>query len=124
MGDDEGGAAAAPSIACWMRASVSVSSALVASSKIRIGASEDGAGDGQPLALAAGERGAAVADDEAVAAGLPADEVRASASRAASTTSASLASDRPMRMFSAIERLKSPASWNTTATLLPERGRG
>ena len=41
----------------------------------------------------------------------------ASASSAAFSTSASLASDRPMRMFSAMERLKRPASWNTTAML-------
>jgi len=41
----------------------------------------------------------------------------ASASRAAAITSSSLASGLPMRMFSAMERLNRPASWNTTASL-------
>ena len=45
------------------RASVTGSSALVASSRIRIGGSfEERAGDGEPLALAAGEEPAAFAD--------------------------------------------------------------
>ena len=58
-----------------MRASVSVSRALVASSRSRIGSVlEEGAGDGEALALAAGERLAALADDEVVAAGLAHDE--------------------------------------------------
>ena len=75
--DDEGGAALrSRSSARLMRASVSTSSALVASSRIRIGAFfEDGAGDGDALALAARQRGAALADDELVGAGLLGDEI-------------------------------------------------
>ena len=78
---------------------------------------EDGAGDGEALALAARQRGAALADDEVVAAGLLGEDevVRLGELARPPRPRRRVASGRPMRMFSAIERLKRPASWNTTA---------
>ena len=80
-----------------MAASVSLSTAEVASSSTRIGGvAEDGAGDGEPLALAAGELLAALADDRVVAVGEGLDERRAaSASVGGPPTSSSVASGRP-----------------------------
>ena len=56
--------------ASWMAASLSESSALVASSRMRMGrVAEEGAGEGDPLLLAAGEQHAALADHGVVALG-------------------------------------------------------
>ncbi len=71
VGDDQRGAVlATSSSASWISFSVWLSSALVASSRIRIGgALEDGAGDGDALLLAAGELEAPLAHHGAIAVG-------------------------------------------------------
>ena len=85
------------SSASWISRSVWLSSAEVASSSSRIGgAFEDGARDRDALLLAAGKLQAALADLGLVALGRDADEiVDLRQSRAASSTSASVASQRP-----------------------------
>ena len=100
-------------------ASVTGSSALVASSRIRIGGSfSKRARDGEPLALAAGEQPAALADAGLEAVGIAVDEVeRLRARRGRRAISSSVASGLPTRRFSAIERLNSSVSWNTTPIL-------
>ena len=78
---------------------------------------EQRARDREPLALAAGEQPAALADRRRKPSGVALDEIERLGARAASRISASVASGLPTRRFSAIERLNSSASWNTTPIL-------
>jgi hypothetical protein len=78
------------STAFWIRCSLSASTWLVASSRMRIGAlAEDGAGDVEALLLAAGELPAQAVERRVVALRLLQDELVAeSALRAASSMAA------------------------------------
>ena len=81
----------------WIASSVVVSTAEVASSSTRTaGIGEDRAGEGDALALAAGERQTALADHGVEAVGQRLDELeRAGGGRGRGATSSSVASGRP-----------------------------
>ena len=65
-----------PASPSWMRSSTCTSMALVASSRTRMGGlTQQGAGDGDALALAAGQGVAPLAHDRVVAVGELADEL-------------------------------------------------
>ena len=77
---------------------------------------QDGAGNGDALALAAGQLAAALAGTRVVAVALGEDEVlRRRGLGGGMDLVVASRSSRPMRMFSSIERLNRPASWNTVA---------
>ena len=83
---------------------------------------QDRAGDRDALALAARKLAAALADGRIVARALGQDEVvRGGGLGGGMDLGRSRAPARPMRMFSSIERLNSPASWKTAGDRLAQR---
>ena len=106
-----------------MARSVAVSRWLVASSKISTsGPPQQGPGDGQPLPLAAGEVGPALADDRLVPLGQAAMNSSSPAARAASTTSAGVAPGRPRAMFSRDRAVEDERVLGHQADPGPQRG--
>ena len=116
MGDDEGGAAlhqvAEAGLDHGLGFGVQGAGGLVEDEDARVG--KDGAGDGEALALAAGELDAALADDSVVLLGEAFGEFVYAGDAAGFQSCSSVALGRENRMFSRMVPSKRKVSCSTT----------